>query len=247
MNMNKTILYITDSVLDEQIAGVCRKQILKVAGENQIVSVSQKPLDFGKNICVGDIGRSWLNIYKQQLAGLKEVKTEFVAIAEHDCLYSEEHFNWIPPDKDTFFYNDNVWLAEWNGNHPELNGMYSRWTRNRKALSQLICSRQLLIDSINERLTLLEGGLKILRRLGEPGAFPLEVVQAARIATSGSHQHLSGLLENHLKKYKSDIFNTEISNLDIRHSSNFTGPRRGKHRCYSLPYWGGLKNIMEAV
>ena len=246
--MKKTIIYMTDSILDERIANVCRKQLLKISGDNPIISVSQKPLELGHNICVGEIGRSWMNIYVQQLAGLREAKTEFIAIAEHDVLYTEEHFNWIPPDDKTFFYNDNCWLVSWgNPTHPEHDGMYSRWSRNRKALSQLICKRTLLIESVEERLKLLEGGLREMRKLGEPGAFTPDIVKAAQLAVSGRHCHLSGLLDHHLTTYKSDVFNTVIPNLDIRHSTNFTGTRRGGNRTFDLKPWGKFKDIMDNI
>lgn len=171
---------------------LCRRKLREAAGGNRIVSVSQKPVDLGRNVCVGEIGSSWLNIYKQQLAGLEVVETEYVAIAEHDCLYTEEHFNWQPLDNTTFWYNRNCWLVEWGGNHPELNGMYSYWTRDRAALSQLVCPRGMLQQSILERVYMIEQGIRVLRRLGEPGAFPPAVVELARKATDGSADYLKG-------------------------------------------------------
>ncbi len=239
-----TIIYLTDSQLYEDIAIACRKQLLHAAQGCKIISVSQKPLDFGENICVGDIGRSWLNIYKQQLIGLQASKTKNVAIAEHDVMYTREHFQFIPLRDDTFYYNDNCWLVEWHGNHPELDGMYSKWSRDRKALSQLICNRKLLIQSIEERLELIEGGLRILRKLGEPGAFPPEVVKAAQIAVSGKPHYLKELLAHHVTKFTSASFYTHAPNLDIRHRMNFTGPRRGKQRIFSLPPWGNFHGVM---
>jgi hypothetical protein len=243
--MNKSIIFITDSRLDENIASLNRKYILKAKGDNELISVTQKSLsNFGYNINMGNIGRSWLNIYKQQLAGLKVATTKYVAIAEHDCLYSQEHFDWVPPRDDTFYYNENCWLVQYSGNHPQYNGMYS-YLAKRKALSQLICNRELLIESIEERLYLIECGLRIVKKLGEPGAFPEDIVKGARLAINGSHGYLAPFLDKHLKKFKSELFNTKIANLDIRHSGNFTGPRRGKRRCYSIPYWGDFKEVLN--
>lgn len=239
----KTIIHISEPSLDPQIAEMCRKQLKKACGDNHIISVSQVPLDLGENICVGDIGRSWLNIYKQQLVGLKATKTEYVAIAEHDVLYTQEHFDWTPPRNDTFYYNENNWFVEWR--REEMRGMYSRWPKPRLALSQLICSRDLLIQSIEERLQLIEGGIKIMRKLGEPGAFPPKVVEAARIAVSGKPHQMQHLLEDHLTKFKYETFKTVLPNLDIRHESNFTGARRGKNRTYELFPWGRFS--MEMV
>lgn len=241
---------MSEPSLDESIGKRCRELLVESAGPHHIISVSQVPLDLGTNICVGDIGKSWLNIYKQQLVGLRAATTKFIAIAEHDVIYSREHFDWTPPREDTFYYNTNHLLVEWHGNHPELDGMYSRWDKRcaggeeRRALSQLVCSRDLLIASVEERLQLLESGLKILRKLGEPGAFPPEVVEAARIAASGSSQHTQSLLDHHLSTFKHDLFQTDIPNLDIRHGSNFTGPRRGRQRTFDHPYWGKFADLI---
>lgn len=244
--MKKTIVYITDNSLDYRLMNACMTRLRNSAGSIPIISVSQKPIDLGLNVNVGDIGRSWLNIYKQQLEGLKIANTEFVMIAEHDVLYTEEHCLWIPPDNETFWYNSNCWLVEWSNDHPEMRGMYSQWKKDRKALSQLVCDRKLLIQSIEERLELIDSGIKEMRRLGEPGAFNNDVIKGAQLAVSGASCHLAGLLDKHLKKYKSGMFKTEHPNLDIRHGNNFTGPRRGNNRRYEIEPWGNFNHFMAS-
>lgn len=240
----KTIIYLTENRLEESIALKCREQLKKAAGDNPIISVSQKPIDLGTNICVGDIGRSWLNLYKQQLVGLKAATTKYIAIAEHDVLYTEEHFAFDPPKDDVFYYNHNCWFVEWHGNHPEMEGMYSWWP-DRYALSQLICSRDLLIQSVEERLHLIESGIQIMRKMGEPGVFNEGIVKAAKIAIEDNCAYLSPYFEDHVTKFKNEVFKTKSPNLDIRHGSNFTGPRRGKRRTYNLPPWGDFKEFMK--
>lgn len=124
--------------------------------------------------------------------------------------------------------------------------MYSRWRTPRYALSQIIAPRQLLIDSIEERLDLINKGLDIIKKAGEPGCLPDGFLEkAAKWATSGASVQLQRYLDAYLKKFNSTTFSTKISNLDIRHGSNFTGPKRGKNRCYELPYWGKFKEIMK--
>ena len=242
----KTIIYLTDNSLDEALALKCREILVREAGDNPIISVSQKPIELGTNICVGEIGRNWFSLYKQQLAGLHAAKTKFIAIAEHDCLYTNEHFSFDPLRDDTFYYNANCWLVQWGGNHPELNGMYSKWHGVRYALSQLICSRELLIASIEERLALIENGVQVVRKAGEPGCMPLGFRQKVETwAKSGAPVQLQRYLKDYLEKYRSETFETVNPNLDIRHGSNFTGPKRGKRRRYSLEYWGEFKNLWE--
>ena len=235
----RTIIYLTDNTLDEEIAALCRRKLLEVAGGIPIVSVSQEPLDFGRNVCVGQIGRNWLSFYKQMLAGTLVAQTPWVLIAEHDCLYTPEHLNYTPASSDVFWYNDNRWLVQWGGNHPELNGMYSWWTGG-LANSQLICDRGLLEKSLVERLNILESGVSPRAfGTGEPGVTTPKAIQNARKwATSGKPVWLRGYLEDYLTKYEHKTFKTELPNLDIRHGTNFTGPKRGTKRRYELPYWG---------
>jgi hypothetical protein len=107
-----TLLYYTANVLSERPAENIRKYLLNVTrGEIPIVSVSQEPLKFGINICVGKIGRTYYNCYLQILTGAEEVKTKYVACVEDDTLYSMEHFN-HRPFPDTFAFNGNMWYFE---------------------------------------------------------------------------------------------------------------------------------------
>jgi hypothetical protein len=233
-----TIIYLTDGTLDEQIARKCREHLEKQAGGIPIVSVSQKPLAFGKNVCVGEIGRSWLSLYKQLYAGLTTARTKYIAIAEHDCLYRREHFTFKPPRDDTFYYNRNTWLVQWGGNHPELNGMYSYWPK-RYCLSQLVCNRMLFKDWVGKILALLGDNLNKQLMHAEPGiCTPEELEIVRKRARDGKASYLHTYLTNFLEKYKKETFKTKVAILDIRHASNFTGPRRGGRRRYSLPYWG---------
>ncbi len=243
----KSIIYLTDNSLEETLATKCRQKLSEVAQEIPIISVSQKPIDFGENVCVGEIGRSWLSLYRQLKAGAERVKTKYVSIAEHDCMYTREHLDWTPPKDDTFYYNENVWLVEWQGNHPELNGMYSTYWAERRALSQLVCNSELLLNTVSKRLELLELDPKMVRRMvfaGEPGVSLINLESAQYWAKSGKPVHLQQLLKEYLETEKSDLFRTEIGNLDIRHKSNFTGPKRGKNRTFNHPYWGEFKKII---
>lgn len=242
-----TVLYLTDGSLDPQIAEACRANLLREAEGMEIVSVSQEPLAFGRNVCVGRIGRSWLSLYTQLLRGLEAVNTETVTVAEHDVLYTREHLQWKPLRNDVFYYNTNCWLVQWGENHPELNGMYSYWPR-RIALSQLVCHKDLLRRSTEEILRLLDMGLKVERGqrwYGEPGVVSEKFRKAFVEAQSGRPTQLQAYLKEYVTMYRHDTFQTANPNVDIRHGSNFTGPKRGKKRTYTLPYWGEFKNVIS--
>ena len=108
-----TLLYYTANVLPEQTANNVRKHLLKVTrGKIPLISVSQEPIDFGYNICVGKIGRTYYNCYKQILTGAGKVKTKYIACVEDDTLYSMEHFS-HRPSPNAFAYNGNMWYAEY--------------------------------------------------------------------------------------------------------------------------------------
>lgn len=244
------ILYLTDNSLDPQVAGLCQRVLMREAGEIPIVSVSQKPLDFGRNVCVGEIGRSWASLYRQIIAGLEVIDSDWVAIAEHDVLYTFEHLTYRPDDPSVFYYNHNCWLVVGPGsNHPELFGMYSYWPQ-RYALSQLIAPHKLLYNSTIEILGLIEAGLKIqkgMRWYGEPGVIEGKLKKAAIEAESGRPSQLQRYLKDYVTRYDHKVFKTEVPNVDIRHGTNFTGPKRGKKRCYTLPYWGRFEEVMSGT
>jgi hypothetical protein len=75
-----------------------------------IISVTRKPMDFGKNICIGETPICYSNSFKQLLIGLKEAKTEFCIATESDVLYPPEYFNYIPFNNERPYRYDNVWV-----------------------------------------------------------------------------------------------------------------------------------------
>lgn len=106
----KGLVYYTDNHGDEFLLETCRKQILRCMEYFQypIVSVSQKPLDFGTNF-VMDLERSVLSIFKQILKGLEESNADIIFLLEHDMIYHPSHFDFTPPDDNTFYYDRNRW------------------------------------------------------------------------------------------------------------------------------------------
>ena len=187
-------------------------------------------------------------LYKQVLMGAETAKTKYVAMAEHDCVYTNEHFSFEPPLDDTFYYNENHYLVQYaEKSHPELKGMYSRYWKQRLALSQMICNRELLIETLNERLALLDKDRRLVRQIvfaGEPGLSKLRMEQAQRWAKSGRPVYLKKYLQKQLDKEKYGTFTTKQPNLDIRHDGNFTGPKRGIKRTYKIEPWGRFKDLM---
>jgi len=140
-----TVLFYTSNYSKHRLVDEVKENLLNVIGEYPLISISQKPMDFGTNICVGDVGRSHLNIYRQILIGCKAAKTKYVGMAEDDILYSAEHFTEKRPERGHFLYDMNKWsIFTWTD--PP---MYS--LRRRKVVNHLIAERQMLINALEER------------------------------------------------------------------------------------------------
>jgi len=111
MNNEVTIIYCSSNREMPEFEQRIRDNILEKCGGLPIVSVTQKPIDFGLNICVGeDIGVSGFNFFRQSLIACQAAKTRFVLSCEADCLYPEDYFQFIPERDDKCYRSDNVYV-----------------------------------------------------------------------------------------------------------------------------------------
>lgn len=136
----KTILYYTSNAENEVFEKKIRDNIVKQS-DLPIISVSQKPIDFGNNICVSEVGKSYFNEWRQIFIGLKEIKTKYVVFAESDFLYPKDYFEFEPKDNITRY--DNVWVIFANRRY----GGY-----HKKAYSEgaQICDRDYILKNYEE-------------------------------------------------------------------------------------------------
>lgn len=234
-----TIITYTDNSMDETLRRFCARKLKKAAAGKRIIAISQKPIDdFAENIVVGEIGRSHLNLFKQMLLGVEQATTPYIALAEHDVLYTKEHFDWTPPSEVKFYYNINHWLVNYK------DGVFS-WYR-RKVLSQMIANRELTLAAVKDKVTILSAGGEI--RKGQAGACEFGVCDnreayknlVAAIEAAGSD------LGKKIGEYRAAAFQTVAPNIDIRHGNNYSGGRRAKLHQDSLPYWGTFWKVMQS-
>lgn len=231
MNMDLTIIYYTSNWLDTanpEFLRSTRKQLNKVAGDYPIISVSQRPVAFGNRmICVGEIGRSHLNIYRQLLAGAKEAKTPFIATAEDDILYSHSHFRTHRPPPNRFAYDLNRWgINTWV--QPPTFGY-----RARPVVNQLIAPTELLIEAMEERFAKFSDvpdDQVPISFWGDPGRYEkqlgvtvreIECFAAPEPSIVFSHEEAFGYLNHGKRKSVGEFPRTE------------------------LPGWGTAEKIME--
>jgi len=147
---NKTIIYYTSNTEKESFENKVRENILKLSKGLPIISVSQKPMDFGKNICVGELEQNYDNAFYQALVGCEEAKTEYVAMCEDDCLYPEGYFDFEPTDPNVIYTYDNVWLM-WDRHNR------TRFYKHGTTAGSIMLSRELYIKMLKGKPPVFKG------------------------------------------------------------------------------------------
>jgi len=191
--ISKGIIYYTDNRLNMRLAHKCRKQITKSG--LPIVSTSLKPLKFGKNFVIKG-KRGQLTMFRQILKALEESDANIIFFCEHDVLYHPSHFDFIPENKDIFYYNDNLWRVRL------ADGFAVKY--DHKSLSQICAYRETLIKEFKHRVADVEkngfhnGGYEPGTRSIKRGGF-----------SNSSSEH----------------FHSKEPNIDIRHGGNFSASK----------------------
>ena len=220
-----TIIYYTANTTREPFATNVREILWKAKGGSHLISVSQKPMDFGENIVV-DLKPAHISVYKQILIGAKAAKTKFVALAEDDCLYSKEHFE-FRPDPNEFAYD----MARWSIYSWSRPPIYS--IKYRIVNSMMIASRDLLVEALEERFKKFPDESKIpLRYFGE----------------MGRHERRLGVTRRKMRQFASTVPSITFSHPQ---ALGFQYTRRKKKigilRTYDIPYWGRADNMINNI
>lgn len=143
--LTKGVIYYTDNQVPVKLAKTVQRQI-KASGL-PIVSSSLKPMDnMGKNVHL-DMKRGSMTMFKQILAALEASTTDIIFFCEHDVLYHQSHFEFIPELNTKFYYNLNWWKV-W----PD--GLVARW--DAKQVSGLVCYRELALEYYRRRIAEME-------------------------------------------------------------------------------------------
>jgi len=221
-----TILYYTSNRISDHFANNVRNHLLETTrGRVPIISISHKPIDFGKNICVEGLTPSIYNVYKQILIGAKKAETRFVACCEDDTLYVPEHFQFIPFSEDIFYYNTHRWnirgrtfFFRTQRKHPTGGGM-----------CMCIASTELMIKTLEGRFE----------------KFPAQPENLIGFMEPGRYDYKMGF-----EQPKSDGFYTQIPTLTFVHRPSLGGVRqvsRGDEVKSELPYWGKASELWERI
>jgi len=153
----RTIIYYSDGHIDEDLARAVKKNLVKAAANIPIISVTQEPMKFGKNICVGTKPRSNRSIYEQILAGLEAAEPgSVIYLCEHDVFYCSSHFAHVPEVKERIEYNQNRFY--WAVGQPEYLPARGKW-----ALSQIVAYREYLMEQVKVALKAEQPSSEIYR------------------------------------------------------------------------------------
>ena len=209
--MTKGIIYYTNNKCDKVIMDSVIKRLKKICTDMEIISVSHKPINFGKNI-VMDLPSEAQSIFKQIYRGLQESKADIVYLTEHDVLYHSSHFEFKPRFKDHFCYNQNVWQVDAETGQ-------ALWRRSKRT-SQLVIYRNTLIEYFD----------KLFKRIAQGG-------YKAGLGVSPMTHRIRGIRSHGLREFRSEYPNIDIRHKN--NFSNFI--RTDEKLVDSLPYWGKTK------
>jgi hypothetical protein len=192
---SKGILYYTCNTHDLTLELAARNNLLKAQNGYELGCVSRERTDFGDWNIVVQLERSPATMHEQILQGLERMKAEYVFLCESDVFYHPSHFDFIPPRKDVFYYNTNVWRVRYEDGHAVR-------TDDCKQVSGICCDRQFLLEHYRKRVERIrrEG---FSRKNGyEPGTRKLPW----------------GYDDN-----PCDVWQSPFPNVDIRHGGTLTG------------------------
>lgn len=246
----KGMIYYTENSLDEKVAKPVRDQLLKISKDKNIniTSSSLKKMDFGvKNVHFPTMKRGYLTLFKQILGALENCKDEVVQFCEHDVWYSKESLDFTPERKDVFYYNTNVWRVRLSDGH-------ALKTNDCRQLSGLCVYRETALIHFRERYEMAE---KKYKELVKSDGDETEFNRWVRLAGFEPMTHNRIKWKN---QFYCETWESEVPNLDIKHSKNATGERWRKDQYRNqkwtegwteaesnIPGWGDITPILDLM
>jgi len=198
------VVYYSDGLPDADILNAAKLTIERSG--LPIVAVTLQPHEWpAAHVVTVPLQRGYLTMFRQILAGLEALDTDYAFLCEHDVLYSPSHFQFRPPNRTHVFYNQHVWKVDIATGK----ALHYRCSQT----SGLCADRQLLIEHYRTRVALVEAR-GFSRQMGfEPG----------------THRR-----DARVDDLTSDVWMSEQPNVDIRHGHNLT-PSRWKKAQFKNP------------
>ena len=170
-------------------------------------------------------------MFKQILAGIEASTADIIFTVEHDVLYAPAHFEFVPPERETFFYDQNKWMLNYETGHALFYHSMST--------SMMCAYRGVLLEHYRKRVERVEREGRYSWRIGfEPGG----------------HKPPRGI-DNFGRK----VYFSKDPCIDLRHDKNLTPSRwtqdqfRNKGNLHSwteaeeIPFWGKTKGRVREI
>jgi hypothetical protein len=142
-----TVVYYTSNREDEVFEEKIRAKLVENCGGLPIVSVSQKPINLGKNYWVGDVGVCEDNLFRQILTGCMAARTPFVTFAEADTLYPPDYFTYRPAELNKRYWFEGVWIL-----YPFSKDLQNNFYAKGRSDCAHMAGREYLISILERRL-----------------------------------------------------------------------------------------------
>lgn len=155
--------------------------------------------------------RGYLTMFRQILAGLEALDTEYAFLCEHDVLYHPSHFDFVPPRDDTYYYNRHVYKVD------AATGRALHYLCDQT--SGLCANRELLVEHYRKRVAWVEQHGFSRNNGFEPGTRKLR------------HGGFDDVEASH--------WMSEFPNIDIRHDRCLTPSRWRKEDFRNQRYTEG--------
>lgn len=207
--ISKGMIYYTPNDLDEKIAKPVRDTLLRISKEKNIniVSSSLKKMDFGvKNVRFPSLKKGYLTMFKQIVGALENSSADMIFFCEHDVLYHPSHFDFTPEDRETFYYNQNVWFLR------NTDGHALHYDVNQ--LSGLCVWKEAALTHFRERYKMAEEASKNMN--------------GTEFNSFVRHMGFEPFTHGRVKwqnQFKQTTWMSEFPNVDIKHGANATGQR----------------------
>jgi hypothetical protein len=216
-----TVIMSTANRVPKEWAKFHKKILLEAIGNTPLITLSFEPLDFGENLIQEKYGV--IHYYKELLRAARLAKTKYIAIAEDDVLYPEEHFDLRPP-KSKLGYDMNRWVINtW--------GETIFYHKPHPANCGLVCERELFMEAWEERFGKFGDDLP-RRLLKEVGRNRYERRYGVReIPTSKMYPLVPYLCFAHVKS--------------VDPGQKYKKKRVWPVRAYEIPKWGRAEDIVR--
>lgn len=138
--MKGAIVYISSNREKKEFEERIVNDMISKKGDLPVYSVTQKPMDFEFNMCVGDVGTSGFNFCRQLQLAVGMSTADYVISCESDCLYSPDYFKFVPPKLDRVYRNTNNFVLPLNKNY---------WHTKDSQTAFQVSGRNFLLDRLN--------------------------------------------------------------------------------------------------